>query len=51
LLITGAILCKGGRTVCGALKVMGLQGERAFASYHRVLNRDKWNALEGAKGP
>jgi hypothetical protein len=49
LLITGAILCKGGRTVCGALKVMGLQGERAFASYHRVLNRDKWNALEGAK--
>jgi hypothetical protein len=49
LLMTGAILCKGGRTVCGALKVLGLQGERAFANYHRVLNRDQWNALEGAK--
>jgi len=49
LLMTGAILCKGGRTVCGALKVMGLQGEQAFAKYHRVLNRDQWNALEGAK--
>jgi hypothetical protein len=49
LLITGAILCKGGRTVCGALKVLGLQGEQAFANYHRVLNRAQWNALEGAK--
>lgn len=49
LLMTGAILCKGGRTVCGALKVMGLQGEHAFAKYHRVLNRDQWDALEGAK--
>lgn len=49
LLMTGAILCKGGRTVCGALKVLGLQGERAFANYHHVLNRDQWNALKGAK--
>ncbi len=28
---------------------MGLQGEQAFAKYHRVLNRDQWDALEGAK--
>jgi hypothetical protein len=49
LLMTGAILCKGGRTVCGALKVLGLQGEQAFENYHRVLNRAQWNALEGAK--
>lgn len=49
LLMTGAILCKGGRTVCGALKVVGLRGEKAFASYHRVLNRAQWDALKGAK--
>lgn len=47
--MTGAILCKGGRTVCGSLKVMGLRGEKAFASYHRVLNRAQWDALKGAK--
>ena len=47
--MTGALLCKGGRTVCGALEVLGLQGEQAFANYHRVLNRAQWNALKGAK--
>jgi hypothetical protein len=49
LLMTGAILCKGGRTVCGALKILGLRGEKAFENYHRVLNRAQWNALQGAK--
>ena len=49
LLMTGALLCKGGRTVCGALKVLGLQGEQAFQNYHRVLNRAQWDALKGAK--
>ncbi len=49
LLMTGAILCKGGRTVCGSLKVMGLRGEKAFANYHRVLNRAQWDSLKGAK--
>ena len=49
VLMTGALLCKGGRTVCSALKVMGLQGEQAFASYHRVFNRAQWDARKGAK--
>lgn len=49
LLISGAILCKGGRTVCSSLKVLGLHGEQAFENYHRVLNRAQWSALEGAK--
>ena len=49
LLITGAILCKGGRTVCSSLKVLGLRGEQAFENYHHVLNRAEWSALEGAK--
>jgi hypothetical protein len=47
--MTGAILCKGGRTVCSSLKVVGLQGETAFANYHRVLNRAQWSARGGAK--
>ena len=49
LLITGAILCKGGRTVCSSLKVIGLRGEQTFENYHRVLNRAQWSALGGAK--
>lgn len=49
LLLTGAILCKGGRTVCSSLRVLGLEGERAFEKYHRVLNRAQWNSLKGAK--
>jgi len=49
LLITGALLCKGGRTVCASLKVLGLRGEETFGNYHRVLNRAQWSALEGAK--
>ena len=49
LLLTGAILCKGGRTVCSCLKVVGSGGENAFQNYHRVLNRSSWSALQGAK--
>ena len=49
LLLVGAILCRGGRTVCAALKVLGMAGEAHFDKYHRVLSRDAWNPLEGAK--
>lgn len=49
ILTIGAMLCIGKRTVTSALKVMGLKDEKHFANYHRVLNRAKWNALNGAK--
>ena len=49
VLITGALLCQRGRTVCAALRVMGLKGEKAFAKYHRVLSHASWSALEGSK--
>ena len=49
ILTIGAILCIGKRTVTSALKVMGLKDEKHFTNYHRVLNRAKWNALNGAK--
>ena len=49
ILAIGAILCIGKRTVTSALKVMGLKDEDHFTNYHRVLNRAKWDALNGAK--
>lgn len=48
-LLMGALLCQGGRTVCSVLRVLGLKGETAFSKYHNVLNRSKWNILEGSK--
>jgi hypothetical protein len=48
-LFAGAILCRGKRTVCAALRVMGLDHEKHFSSYHHVLNRVKWSLLSAAK--
>jgi hypothetical protein len=38
LLVVGAVLAPGKRTVTSCLRVMGLSGERHFTTYHRVLN-------------
>jgi hypothetical protein len=43
VLICGAILTNGNRTVAAALRAMGLTFCKRFDSYHRVLNRDKWS--------
>lgn len=45
ILVTGAILAPGKRTVTAVLSVMGLKDERHFQNYHRVLNRAKWSAF------
>jgi hypothetical protein len=45
VLVTGAILARGQRTVAAALRVMGLSDERHFVNYHRVLNRAVWSSL------
>src|SRR3712207_8642656 len=42
VLVVGAILAPGTRTVTAALRVMGLSQERQFQNYHRVLNRATW---------
>ena len=42
VLLVGAILAPGRRTVTAALRVMGLAQEGGFQSYHRVLNRVVW---------
>ena len=49
VLIVGALLCQGARTVTAALRVMGLKGEKRFGKYHRVLNRARWSGLVGAR--
>src|SRR3954470_18846078 len=44
VLVMGAILVPGRRTVASALRVMGLGQARQFTNYHRVLNRNAWSA-------
>ena len=42
MLLTGAILAPGRRTVASVLRITGLARERRFVNYHRVLNRAAW---------
>ena len=48
VLLVGAILAPGQRTVASALRVMGLSGDRNYARYHHVLNRTAWSPLQAA---
>ena len=48
ILLIGAILAPGKRTVTSALRVMGLSDERRFQIYHRVLNRAVWNCRQAS---
>ncbi len=45
VLVVGAILTPGKRTVTAILRVMGLRDEPQFQNYHRVLNRATWSGL------
>ena len=44
VLIVGAILAPGRRTVAAALRVIGLDRDPHFTNYHRVLNRNQWSS-------
>lgn len=46
VLVIGAILAHGKRTVTAALRIMGLSQEKHFQNYHRVLNRAVWSSRE-----
>ena len=46
VLLVGAILSPGQRTVAAALRVMALSGDRNYARYQHVLNRAAWSPLE-----
>ena len=49
ILLVGAILAPGQRTVAAALRVMGLSDDRNYARYHQVLNRAVWSPREAAR--
>jgi hypothetical protein len=49
VLLAGAILAPGKRTVSAALRVMGLGQTRHFQRYHRVLNRATWSGREASR--
>lgn len=48
-LFIGAILCRGKRTICAVLRVMGLSNGGNFSKYHHVLNRVNWSLLSAAR--
>jgi len=49
LLLLGALLAPGQRTVSRILRIVGLRRERHFVNYHRVLNRAVWNSRQEAR--
>jgi len=49
VLMAGAILATGRRTVTALLRVMGLSEERQFQAFHRVLNRAVWSSRAASR--
>ncbi len=49
VLILGALLARGKRTVTACLRVLGKSDEVHFQNYHRVLNRARWQALAASR--
>ena len=49
VLLTGAVLAPGQRTVTAILRIMGLSAAPNFQTYHRVLNRAVWSPLYASR--
>src|SRR3954467_1232565 len=49
VLLIGAILAPGRRTVASILRITGLCRDRRFVNYHRVLNRAAWSGRAAAR--
>jgi hypothetical protein len=49
VLVAGAVLAPGKRTVTQVLRVMGLADEAGFRRYHEVLSRARWDARAVAR--
>ena len=49
VLVAGAILTPGRRTITAMLTVVGLSQAPSFTNYHRVLNRNRWSSREVAR--
>ena len=48
VLLVGAVLAPGKRTVTAALRILGLSHDATFARYHDVLNRATWSSRQVA---
>ncbi len=49
VLVAGTILAPGKRTIGSALRAMGLDKQRRFHRYHRVLSRASWSSREASR--
>ncbi len=49
VLLVGAIVAPGKRTVSAILRVMGMQHEPHFQNYHRVLSRALWSSRQASR--
>jgi hypothetical protein len=49
VLLTGAVLAPGKRTVTAILQIMGRSAAPDFQTYHRVLNRAIWSPLTASR--
>jgi hypothetical protein len=49
VLLDGAILATGKRTIMACLRVMGLSQEPHLQNYPRVLNRAQWSPMEASR--
>ena len=49
VLLIGAILAPGKRTVTSLLRITGLARERRFVNYHRVLSRAVWSTRAASR--
>lgn len=49
VLLVGALLATGARTVTTALRAVGRAQNRDFGAYHRVLSRAVWSSREAAR--
>ena len=48
VLLVGAMLTTGKRTVTAGLRIMGLSTDVHFQNYHRVLNRAAWSSRQAS---
>ena len=49
VILTGCLLVIGRRTVCSALRAVGLSHEKNFHKYHRVLSLAKWSCYKASQ--
>ncbi len=49
VLLLGSVLTLGRRTVCSALRTVGLEDEKRYHKYHRVLSLSRWSCFKASR--